>query len=316
MLHNGTQRRDCRLGFVSLSHNTRASPVKFVAVSCHSANMFPSATPAFAAPVSLSSRNAASVLGAARSPLRAPAAPTFAAAPRMAFSSIQNTLTAPPVAVPQDANAVIAAMYKQMLGNAHFMESERAELATAESTFKLDLDTREFTRAIGYSEAYKSRFFDSVSQFRFIELAFKHILGRAARDLSEYGQAMAAYTTGGYEGCIDWFVDSSEYAENFGTQYVPYGEYKGCYPSNEQFNRSVAMRGTPSSSDKKRSSVLQYAVCSGDSPSWLTISKALPFGTERGTGFCIGGHWQSTQRNKAAPVRVGTKIPGGVVFYD
>lgn len=196
------------------------------------------------------------------------------------------------------------------------MESERAELATAESEFIIKRSTREFVRAVALSNAYKSRFFDSVSQYRFIELAFKHLLGRAPRSAAEYAEAMAAYRTGGYEECINWFIDSEEYNEWFGDETVPYGAFKGCYPTNEEFNRSVAMRLTPSSSDKGRSSMLQYAVLSGDSPSWLSISKALPAGTERGTGFCIGGHWTSTQRNKNAPVRVGTKIPGGVVFYD
>lgn len=231
-----------------------------------------------------------------------------------AFSSIQNVLTAPPVALPADLGAVVAATYKQVLGNAHVMESEAAELAVAESDFRISRDVREFVRAIASSETWKSRFFDSVSQFRFIELAFKHMLGRAPRDLKEYGEAMAAYTAGGVEGVVGWCVDGEEFAESFGNQIVPYGEYKGCYPTNEQFNKSVAMRGTPCSSDKKMTSKLQYAVCSGDSPSWLSIAKALPAGTEKGTGFCIGGHWTSTQRNTKAPVRVGTKIPGGVVF--
>lgn len=272
--------------------------------------------PAFASPTALSVR-AAAPLGLAQSPLRATPAPIAAAATRttMAFSSIQNVLTPPPVALPQDISSVVTATYKQMLGNAHLMESEAAELAVAESDFRITRDMKEFVRAIGYSEAWKSRFFDAVSQFRFIELAFKHMLGRAPRDLKEYGVAMAAYRTGGLKGVVDWCVDSEEFEENFGSQIVPYGEYKGCYPTNEEFNKSVAMRGTPCSSDKKRSSVLQYAVCSGDSPSWLTISKGLVPGTERGTGFCVGGHWTSTQRNKKAPVRVGTKIPGGVVFY-
>lgn len=275
-----------------------------------------SPVPAFAAPAALPLR-AASSLRASTSPLRTPAAPAAAGAcaARMAFSSIQGVLTAKPVALPADANSVMDAMYKQMFGNAYLMESELAELAVAESTFRISRDTKEFVRAIGYSEAYKSRFFDPVSQYRFIELTFKHMLGRAPRSLGDYGEAMAAYRTGGVQGVVDWCVDSLEFAESFGSETVPYGEYKGCYPTNEEFNRSVAMRGTPSGSDKKRSTMLQYAVCSGDSPSWLTISKSLVPGTERGTGFCVGGHWTSTQRNKNAPVRVGTKIPGGVVFY-
>lgn len=275
-----------------------------------------SSGPAFAAPSVLPIRAAPSLV-ARTNPLRAPAAPAAAGAcaARMAFSSIQNVLTAPPVSLPSDINSVVAAMYRQMFGNAYLMESELAELATAESDFRLFRDTKEFARAIGNSEAYKSRFFDPVSQYRFIELAFKHMLGRAPRNLADYGEAMAAYRVGGIPGVVDWCVDSLEFEEAFGSSFVPYGEYKGCYPTNEEFNRSVAMRGTPSSSDKKKSSVLQYAVCSGDSPSWLTISKSLPPGTERGTGFCVGGHWTSSQRNKNAPVRVGTKIPGGVVFY-
>lgn len=272
--------------------------------------------PAFATSASLSVR-APAPLGAARSALNAPAAPVAAGAARttMAFSSIQNVLTAPPVALPQDLSAVVTATYKHVLGNAHVMESEAAEIAVAESDFRMKRNVREFVRAIAYSETWKSRFFDTVSQFRFIELAFKNLLGRAPEDLKEYGAAMAAYRVGGLRGVVDWCVDSEEFTESFGTQIVPYGEYKGCYSSNELFNKSVAMRGTPCSSDKKRNSKLQYAICSGDSPSWLTISKALPPGTERGTGLCIGGRWSSSQWNKQAPVRVGTKIPGGVVFY-
>jgi Phycobilisome Linker polypeptide len=233
----------------------------------------------------------------------------------MAFSSIQGVLTMPPTALPNDVASVVTAIYRQMLGNAHLMESERAELAAAESTFTFQCDVREFVRAIAYSDAYKSRFFNAVSQYRFIELAFKHILGRGARSASEYAEAMAAYRNGGYESCVDWFVDSEEYFEAFGVETVPHQIYRGCYPTNEEFNRAVAMAGTPSGSDKGRSAKLQYAVLSGDSPNWLTISKGLPAGTEKGTGFCVGGHWTSTQRNRNAPVRVGTKIPGGVVFY-
>lgn len=241
--------------------------------------------------------------------------PSVYTAPRMAFSSIDRVLTPDPVSVPADLKTLTNAIYTQVLGNAYLMEEEREDLQTAESQFGHTADVRAFVRAIALSDAYKSRFFESVSQYRFIELAFKHLLGRAPGMSSEYKTAMAKYHNEGYEACISWFIDSAEYDENFGSYVVPYGIYKGCYPSNEEFNRSVAMRLTPSSSDKARSTMLQYCVLSGDSPNWLSISKALPPGTEKGTGFTIGGHWTSTQRNKKAPIRVGTKIPGGVVFY-
>lgn len=217
--------------------------------------------------------------------------------------------------MPSDKADVISAVFNQVLGNAYLMESERAELAAPEATFRQTENVRAFVAAIAKSHAYSSRFFDPVSQYRFIELAFKHLLARAPSSKNEYAAAMNVYHSKGYDACIDWFVQSDEYHENFGDFIVPYQYYKGCWRTNETFNRSVAMRLTPSSSDKARNSMLQYPVCAGSSPNWLSIAKALPPGTEKGTGFTIGGHWTSTQRNTRAPVRVGTKIPGGVVFY-
>ncbi|OSX71673.1 hypothetical protein BU14_0513s0017 [Porphyra umbilicalis] len=236
----------------------------------------------------------------------------------MAFSSIQNVLTDAPVSVPEASVAdAITAVYKQVLGNAHLMESERAELATAESQFALTTDVRAFVRAVGVSSAHTSRFFDSGSLVRFTELAFKHFLGRGPRDRAEWAAAMAAYHSGGgVAGVVDWCVNSDEYAEAFGDSTVPYCMFKGAYPTNEEFNRMLVLRGPWSSSDKVAGGVdrLAGAVAGGSSPNWLSISKGLPAGTERGTGFVIASRWTSTQRNPKAPVRVGRKIPGGVVF--
>ncbi|GAB0490567.1 hypothetical protein MMPV_001804 [Pyropia vietnamensis] len=236
----------------------------------------------------------------------------------MAFSSIQNILTSAPVSLPESSvSDVIAAVYKQVLGNAHLMESERAELAAAESAFIMTRDVRAFVRAVGVSNAYTSRFFESGSLVRFTELAFKHFLGRGPRDRAEWASAMAAYHSGGgVAAVVDWCVESDEYINSFGDSTVPYCVFRGAYPTNEEFNRMLVLRGQPSSSDKVAGGVDRLAgtVASGSSPNWLSISKGLPAGTERGTGFVIGGHWTSTQRNPRAPVRVGTKIPGGVVF--
>lgn len=235
--------------------------------------------------------------------------------PRMAFTSIGGVLTDAPVSVPCDAATAVASVYRQVLGNAHFMESERAELAAFESDFLMSGDVREFVRAIAKSDAYISRFVEPVSAFRTTELMFKHLLGRAARSKAEYAQAMGVMQKSGHAAAVDWFVDSDEYEEAFGAGTVPYGVFRGLYPTNEEFNRAVAMRGTPSSSDKGRSSMLAGAVCSGDSPSWLRISQGLPAGTEKGTGFSPASRWASGKRNKNAPTRISTKIPGGVIIY-
>ena len=71
--------------------------------------------------------------------------------------------------------AIIRAVYKQILGNAYVMESERQ--VVAESQFKLgEISVRELMRNIAKSDLYRTRFFDSCSRYRYIELAFRHLL--------------------------------------------------------------------------------------------------------------------------------------------
>ena len=71
------------------------------------------------------------------------------------------------------------------MGNPHLMEFERS--SSAESKF-IDgfLSTREFVRAIGLSAEYKRRFFETNAPYRFIELNFKHFLGRAPKSCRNF----------------------------------------------------------------------------------------------------------------------------------
>jgi len=236
----------------------------------------------------------------------------------MAFSSIQGLLTDDPVDVSTPTAESVTAVYKQVLGNAHLMESERAELADAESKYCETGNVKEFVRAIGKSSAWVDRFFTGSSQYRFFELAMKHFLGRGPRNLAETAALNAQYAAGGVEAVIDYVLDSGEYDEEFETNIVPFCRFKGMYPTNEEFNRMCALRGPWSSSDKCAGGEAKVggAVMSGTSPSWLTVAKGLPPGTERGTGYTVGSHWASAgTRNPNGAARVGTKIPGGVVFY-
>jgi hypothetical protein len=83
-----------------------------------------------------------------------------------------------------DVDLVIRASYKQVLGNAYVMESER--LVTLESQLRGgDLSVRELTRSLAKSELYRSRLFDSCYRYRAIELNFKHLLGRAPDNFGE-----------------------------------------------------------------------------------------------------------------------------------
>ncbi|MEL6332161.1 MAG: phycobilisome rod-core linker polypeptide, partial [Cyanobacteria bacterium J06626_26] len=121
----------------------------------------------------------------------------------------------------EEMDIVMRAAYKQVFGNVHLMESQR--LLTAESQFKDGtLSVKEFVRALAKSDAYRSLFFESCSNVRAIELNFKHLLGRAPDSFKEVSQHLAILAEGGLEAEIDSYFEHPEYAQNFGTDTVPY----------------------------------------------------------------------------------------------
>ncbi len=124
----------------------------------------------------------------------------------------------------EDADAVIRAAYRQLLGNDYLMKSER--LVSAESLLRNGyISVREFVRTLAKSELYKQKFFYNNFQTRVIELHHKHLLGRAPYDESDVVTYLDLYQTQGYDAVVDAIVDSREYLEAFGDSIVPY--YRG-----------------------------------------------------------------------------------------
>ncbi|MEM9135751.1 MAG: phycobilisome linker polypeptide [Cyanobacteria bacterium P01_F01_bin.42] len=120
-----------------------------------------------------------------------------------------------------EAEIVINAVYRQVLGNAYVMESERQ--AVAESQFKLgELSVREFVRAVAKSDAYKSHFMNNAPHYRVTELNFRHLLGRAPNSYDEMKEKSAVLDAGTFDDEIDSFIDSDEYQSVFGEYIVPY----------------------------------------------------------------------------------------------
>jgi phycoerythrin-associated linker protein len=137
---------------------------------------------------------------------------------------------------------VIRAVYKQVLGNPHVMESER--LTTAESQLASgDLTVREFVRAVARSDFYRRRYFESCAPYRFVELNFKHLLGRAPADQAELSEHICRCIEQGYEAEIDSYLDSAEYEQKFGDNIVPY--YQGAKTQvgqkNVGYNRTLSL---------------------------------------------------------------------------
>jgi phycoerythrin-associated linker protein len=124
-------------------------------------------------------------------------------------------------ATENDKDVLIRAVYRQVLGNQYVMASER--LQGPESLFKRGyLSVREFVRQVAKSGLYKSKFFESTNPYRFIELNFKHLLGRAPQNKEEMLHHFTILQEQGYDAEIDSYLDSAEYQQRFGEEVVPY----------------------------------------------------------------------------------------------
>jgi phycocyanin-associated rod linker protein len=152
-----------------------------------------------------------------------------------------------------DAQAVIRAVYRQVLGNDYVMLSERLT-ATESLLCNGSITVRDFVRAVAKSELYKSKFLYNNFQTRVIELNLKHLLGRAAYDESEVIYHLDLYQNKGFEADIDDYIDSQEYLENFGDQIVPY--YRGFNTQTQQktvgFTRMFQMYRGYANSDRSQ----------------------------------------------------------------
>eukprot|EP00179_Madagascaria_erythrocladioides_P002474 CAMPEP_0198324504 /NCGR_PEP_ID=MMETSP1450-20131203/12498_1 /TAXON_ID=753684 ORGANISM="Madagascaria erythrocladiodes, Strain CCMP3234" /NCGR_SAMPLE_ID=MMETSP1450 /ASSEMBLY_ACC=CAM_ASM_001115 /LENGTH=443 /DNA_ID=CAMNT_0044028307 /DNA_START=47 /DNA_END=1381 /DNA_ORIENTATION=- len=151
----------------------------------------------------------------------------------------------------EEKDVAVAAAYRQVFGNAYIMEEERAEVAYEESQFRIGrLSTRDFVRALAKTGAYKKRFFDGASNYRFIELNFKHLLGRSPDNYKEMFEYSNRLISEGYDALIDSIVDSEEYFSVFGLDAVPFLRFRGAYTPCDSFNRQCALQGGWANSDK------------------------------------------------------------------
>lgn len=119
---------------------------------------------------------------------------------------------------------VFHAAYEQVFGRERVYTS--GIFSSAEALLRNgSINVRQFIAILAKSEFYKDRFFYNKSQVRFIELNYKHLLGRAPYDQSEIAYHVDIYASQGYEAEIDSYIYSPEYNEAFGDYTVPF--YRG-----------------------------------------------------------------------------------------
>ncbi|AFY49936.1 Phycobilisome Linker polypeptide/CpcD/allophycocyanin linker domain protein [Nostoc sp. PCC 7524] len=123
-----------------------------------------------------------------------------------------------------DLQRVFRAAYEQIFGRQGIYVSQK--FTSAEALLRNGkISVRQFVEILAKSEFYKECFFYKNSQVRFIELNYKHLLGRAPYDQSEIAYHVDLYASGGYDTEINSYIYSPEYENAFGNSVVPY--YRG-----------------------------------------------------------------------------------------
>jgi len=161
-----------------------------------------------------------------------------------------------------EAQAQLKACYRQVFGNAHLFDEELS--VSAESLFiNGDLTVQGLVNALALSDSYRRLFFDANGPYRFVELNFKHLLGRAPRNQAELSKHVQLLAKEGYEAEINSYIYGAEYLEIFGFDTVPYDR------------GTISQRGESSLTyNRTRALTSGYASFDGDGQSQLVVSLA------------------------------------------
>ena len=85
-----------------------------------------------------------------------------------------------------------------------------------------NISVKEFIRSLGKTRLYRRLFYEPYNISRIIELAFRHFLGRGLSSIEEFQDYFELISNSGLSALIDTLVDSTEYADYFGEETVPY----------------------------------------------------------------------------------------------
>lgn len=113
-------------------------------------------------------------------------------------------------------------IYSQVLERQPYA-SERRQLAKPEKDFLKDkIGVKRFLKALGTSEVYLEEFYYSTSNLKFLELCFKHFMGRAPKSHAEMTEYSDILMRNGVKELIVKMIDSEEYRKHFGCFTVPH----------------------------------------------------------------------------------------------
>lgn len=152
-----------------------------------------------------------------------------------------------------EKNDVVKAAYRQLFER-DITRAYSLSVSDLESKVKnSEISMKEFVRRLAKSPLYRKNFFDPYINSRALELAFRHILGRAPSSREEVRHYFSVVSSGGLTALVDALVDSKEYGDYFGEETVPYlrglgqeaQECRNWGPQFDLFNYSAPFRKKP-----------------------------------------------------------------------
>ena len=202
---------------------------------------------------------------------------------------------------------------------------------------QMDISMREFIRALGHSKEYRQQFFGRFSNSRAVELAFRHFLGRGISTREEFTRYFDIVSAQGLKGLVDSLINTSEYAQVFGEETVPYlrdlgeeaQESAGWGSNRKLFRFSAPFEGAPQYvtlyAAYRQPFPDQHVYGGGNDPLALNYGAIFPSGTASvatrpapygydsrriliGNGLNQPGQMNTAQFRKATPRRVGPKV--------
>jgi phycobilisome core-membrane linker protein len=117
---------------------------------------------------------------------------------------------------------VLKAAYRQVFERDITKAYSQADSYLETNVKNGDISMKEFIRRLCKSPLYRQQFYDRFVNSRVVELAFRHILGRGISSREEFTKYFDIISSGGLNALVDGLVDTPEYSDYFGEEYVPY----------------------------------------------------------------------------------------------
>jgi len=135
----------------------------------------------------------------------------------------------------EERQAALYQIYAQVLERQPYA-SERRQLAKPEKDFLKDkIGVKRFLKALGHSEVYLNEFYYNSSNLKFLELCFKHFMGRAPKNHTEMIEYSNTLMRDGVYELITKMIDSEEYRKHFGCFTVPHPYTEKVYESPKAY---------------------------------------------------------------------------------